>query len=236
MSDLFMLLLLASPIVFIIYAIKEYRYFKAGEKIKGVEGVVFIVSGILSVFLLIALLSPSDNNSTDTSVSNNDTTTEEEYNNNESVKEEEPAPEPANNITGTVKWKGHELKSDIYIAYNDKYAITFDSIQKKQDCIQILYTFYNESGDTMSAIWNFQCVAYQNGICLDDNKDYNNHYYECYNEQTSIQSGYSIDNCSELIPIGDGSEITIEMGCGMWNDTHIMTIDPETLEYNIVEK
>ena len=60
MSDLFMLLLLASPIVFIIYAIKEYRYFKAGEKIKGVEGVVFIVSGILSVFLLIALLSPSD--------------------------------------------------------------------------------------------------------------------------------------------------------------------------------
>ena len=232
MLDLFMLLLLASPIVFIIYAIKEYKYFKAGKKIKGAEGIVFIVSGLLTVFLLIALLSPSDNDSsTDTSASNNDTTTEERK---EPV--EETAPEPANNITGTTKWKGHELKSDIYIAYNDKYAITINSIQKKQDCIQILYTFYNESGDTMSAIWNFQCVAYQNGICLDDNKDYNNHYYECYNEQTSIQSGYSIDNCSELIPIGDGSEITIEMGCGMWNDTHIMTIDPITLEYSIVEK
>ena len=231
MLDLFMIVLLASPIVFVIYAIKEYKYLKAGEKIKGAEGIVFIVSGVLTVFLLIALLSPSDNNSTDTSVSNNDTTTEERK---EPV--EEAAPEPANNITGTIKWKGHELKSDIYIAYNDKYAITIDSIQKKQDCIQILYTFYNESGDTMSAIWNFQCVAYQNGICLDDNKDYNNHYYECYNEQTSIQSGYSIDNCSELIPIGDGSEISIEMGCGMWNDTHIMTIDPETLEYSIVEK
>lgn len=228
MLDLFMLLLFASPIVFIIYAIKEYRYFKAGEKIKGIEGVVFIVSGVLTVFLLIALLSPSDNSSTDTS-DNNNTVTEEPV-------KEEPAPEPANNITGTVKWKGHELKSDIYIAYNDDYAITIDKIQKKQDCIQILYTFYNESDDTMSAIWNFQCVAYQNGICLDDNKDYNNHYYECYNEQTSIQSGYSIDNCSELIPIGDGSEISIEMGCGMWNDTHIMTIDPNTLEYNIVEK
>lgn len=231
MLDLFMIVLLAAPIVFVIYAIKEYKYLKAGEKIKGAEGIVFIVSGVLTVFLLIALLSPSDDNSTDTSVSNNDTTTEERK---EPV--EEAAPESANNITGTIKWKGHELKSDIYIAYNDDYAITIDSIQKKQDCIQILYTFYNESGDTMSAIWNFQCVAYQNGICLDDNKDYNNHYYECYNEQTSIQSGYSIDNCSELIPIGDGSEITIEMGCGMWNDTHIMTIDPITLEYNIVEK
>lgn len=231
MLGLFMIVLLAAPIVFVIYSIKEYKYFKAGEKIKGVEGVVFIVSGVLTVFLLIALLSSSDNNSTDTSVSNNDTTVEERK---EPV--EKAAPEPANNITGTIKWKGHELKSDIYIAYNDDYAITIDNIQKKQDCIQILYTFYNESGDTMSAIWNFQCVAYQNGICLDDNKDYNNHYYECYNEQTSIQSGYSIDNCSELIPIGDGSEITIEMGCGMWNDTHIMTIDPITLEYSIVEK
>ena len=35
MLNLFVLMLFAAPIVFVIYAVKEYKYLKAGEKIKG---------------------------------------------------------------------------------------------------------------------------------------------------------------------------------------------------------
>lgn len=128
MLDLFMIVLLAAPIVFVIYAIKEYKYLKAGEKIKGAEGIVFIVSGILTVFLLIALLSSSDNNnSTDTSVSNNDTSTEE-YTDESDKEETEPiekkAPESTDNITQDEESTDTEEVKDedkIYLAIKDGY-------------------------------------------------------------------------------------------------------------------
>lgn len=226
MTTILGVLILVSPIVFTIYAIKAYKLYKKGEKLHGAKAITFVVSGILT-FILIAMMCDTSDDSTVVDNNNSTTTTEEQ---------KEITSEPTNSFTGSIEWKGHTLKSDIYIAYNDDYAITIDSIQKVQDCIQFKYTFYNESDDTMCALWVLNSVPYQNGINLNDNEEYSNSYYECFNEQTTIMSGYSIDNCSELIPIGDGSEITIELGCGMWNDTHIMTINPETLDYTIKEK
>ena len=135
-----------------------------------------------------------------------------------------------------IEWKGRTLQSDIYYAYNDDYAIVIDEINKIEDCIQLKYTFYNESNETMSSLWVITATPYQNGVNLNDSEDFGDHYYECFNEQTSIMPGYSINDCSELIPIGDGSDITILLGCGMWNDTHVMTINPNTLDYSIEDK
>ena len=93
MKTLLVLLLLASPIIFIIYAIKEYKYFKAGKKIEGPEGVAFVVSGLLTVFLLIVVLSPFDDTTTTSNNNYTEDSTIEEYTDESDKEEEEPIEE-----------------------------------------------------------------------------------------------------------------------------------------------
>lgn len=135
-----------------------------------------------------------------------------------------------------TEWKGHDLGEYKFVLNNDKYCFIVRDIDKVEDSIRFTYTFINESGDDMSSIWNFQCIPYQNGINLKDNKEYRSSYYKCGNEQTSIRSGYSIDDCWCMIPVGDGSEIECDMGAGLWNETHLLKLNPETLEWSIESK
>lgn len=135
-----------------------------------------------------------------------------------------------------TEWNGHDLGKNKFVLSNDEYCFVIKKIDKVKDTIRLTYTFINESGDNSSAIWNFQCKPYQNGISLNDNKDYKGHYYKCGNEQTSVRSGYSIDDCWELIPVGDGTDIECDIGAGMWNDTHIFKINVDTMKWSIEEK
>ena len=103
------------------------------------------------------------------------------------------------------EWKGHDLGKYKFVLTNDEYAIVVKKIDKVEDTIRLTYTFINESEDDSSALWSFQCVPFQNGTNVNDK--YKSSYYECGSEQTSVRSGYAIEDCWELIPIGDGSEI-----------------------------
>ena len=112
MLNLFVLFLFVAPIVFVFYAVKEYKYFKAGEKIKGAEGTVFVISGILSVVLLIALLSSSDDISNNNISDNTDKPTVEEYTDKPAVEEEpEPIEEEAPKAPEPQKEEPQEEKS-----------------------------------------------------------------------------------------------------------------------------
>ena len=235
-STLFYLGLIVSFIFLCYKTYQDYKLYKetgvASNKLKLECGAIIAIF----IIFLIGVCNPDSNNSnnTDTSVvssnndsriiNNNDSNTDNDSNANKQAE--------SNSI-----WKEHDLSNSIVYVYNDNYAIMITDISKVQDCIKLTYTFINESNDATSALWNFHCVPYQNGINLDDNKEYSNHYYECGNEQTNIKPGVSIDNCWELIPIGDGSDIEIEMSIGLWSNAQsTITINPNTLEYTINNK
>lgn len=189
---------------------------------KGFLGAIFIL------FVLFIIGNSTNNNKAH--VSNNSTqkgATSNEVKQNETVQKKDEE---------IKEWNGHNLGQYEFILTNEEYAIVVRKIDKVQDTIRFTYTFINESGDDSSAIWNFQCRPYQNGISLTDNKKYISHYYECKNEQTSIRSGYSIDDCWELIPIGDGSEIECDIGAGMWNESYLFKIDPQSMKWSIEDK
>ena len=193
---------------------------------KKIGKVFFIIISVLAFIVFVGGIS-NLNRSNKEDVPINDT--QNEITNNEEV----PVPIKEENLKD---WKGHELGEYEFVLTNESYAIVVRKIDEVEDTIRLTYTFINESGDDTSAIWNFQCVPYQNGTSLNDNKKYSRHYYKCENEQTSVRSGYSIDDCWNLIPIGDGSEIECDIGAGMWNETHLFKINPQTMEWSIEEK
>ena len=230
-STLFYLGLIVS---FIFLCYKTYQDYKLYKETGVVSNKLKLECGAtIAIFImfLIGLCYPYSDNSS------NNTDTPVVSTNNDSITDKSNDSNTNNQSKSNSIWKEHDLSNSIIYVYNDSYAIMITDISKVQDCIKLTYTFINESNDATSAIWNFHCVPYQNGINLDDNKEYSNHYYKCGNEQTNIKPGVSIDDCWELIPIGDGSDIEIEISIGLWSDAQsIITINPNTLEYTINNK
>ena len=231
-STLFYLGLIAGFIFLCYKAYQEYKIYKetgvATTKLKLECGAIITIF----IIFLIGLCNPESNNSNNTSNSVVSTS-----NNSQEINNNDNDINTNNQAKSNSIWKEHDLSNSIIYVYNDNYAFMITDISKVQDCVKLTYTFINESNDAASAIWNFSCVPYQNGINLNDNKEYSNHYYECGNEQTNVKPGVSIDNCWELIPIGDGSDIEIEIGVGLLSDAQsIITINPNTLEYTINNK
>lgn len=193
-----------------------------------------VITIVFAVFIGLCIIgSLSDNSSSTTQEKPSETTNTVETTNNETINNEEVKNQKDKKVT---EWNGHDLGKNKFVLSNDEYCFVIKKIDKVEDTIRLTYTFINESGDDSSAIWNFQCVPYQNGISLNDSKDYQSHYYKCGNEQTSVRSGKSIDGCWDLIPIGDGSEIECDMGAGMWNESHLFKINPDTMKWSIEEK
>lgn len=202
---------------------------------KKISNVFYMVLATLAVILVIGCIGKYlfNNETDDENISSNDAPKQNEIVSDEIEVDEKDTPIKNEKLT---EWKGHKLGKYKFVLTNDEYAVVVKKIDKVKDTIRLTYTFINESEDDSSAIWNFQCTPYQNGTNLSDNDKYEGHYYKCKNEQTSVRSGYSIDDCWELIPIGDRSEIECDMGAGMWNETHLLKINPETMKWTVEEK
>lgn len=194
---------------------------------------ISILIVLIFIYGLINLTKEYVSNNVEAKITSNDTNQNKVSRKDNEVVENKIVEEKEENPT---KWKGHDLGEYKFILENEDYAVVVRDIDVVQDTIRFTYTFINESGDDNSGIWNFKCTPYQNGISLDSNKEYQSHYYKCGNEQTSIRSGYSMDGCWELIPIGDKSEIECDMGIGFFNETDLFKINPTTMEWTIEKK
>ena len=190
------LLMIVAPIIFIIYAVKSYKLHKAGDKIRGAEGVALIVSGIFTLILCIELFSQSDNSSAD---SDNNTTI---------ITEELETTDKENTVNKEEQSDNGEkapIKNDnILFIQGDEYSINITDVKSNGKSITLHYDYTNESEEEQTPIYKLSIHFFQNGIELDTDYSRDN-----YKDQDTILGGYTNTGLEKKVKLNDDSNTVL---------------------------